>query len=153
MKSFWEKASDFGSIAKSFASEYLGAEIRFVNEAEEQGKNNNEIPKQPVTWKEELNYENTNKATEEIIKSAFSMQNVDSEEKKIIGQKLFELEVLYASKEKAYLANISALEKNIIEKDSVINNHVKHIAELTEQINKCNYAYLNYISIFNILHI
>lgn len=147
MKSFWEKATNLGTKAKSFASVYLNTDKNPKATIEEQEKIFSEnflnLRKEIDEFKHE-----TIKAAEEKIRGANNrvktMEEILENEKRDLEQKVLELESAFCIKEKGYLIQITDNEKKGEEKDLALIKSQDIIQELNQKIKTRKIFYLLY---------
>lgn len=140
MKSFWEKATEIGTKAKSIATGYLGTEKQPKKDLDEQEKNFGE---KFLNLKNEIDEfkRDTIKAAEEKLRVLADKVKVSEQEKENV-QKNFDEQVLYleasfCEKEKSYLVQINDFEKKIKFKDLHIEKLENSVKELKEDVKGC----------------
>lgn len=140
MKSFWEKATEIGTKAKSLATGYLGTEKQPRKDIDEQEKNFGE---KFLTLKTEIDEfkRDTIKAAEEKLRAMADKVKVSSQEREMVQKNMDEqvlnLEASFCEKEKNYLLQINDFEKKIKFKDLHIEKLENSVKELKEEIKGC----------------
>ncbi len=140
MKSFWEKATEIGTKAKSLATGYLGTEKHSTKDTEEQEKN---IGEKFLTLKseiEEFKRETIKSAEEKLRTMAEKVKSSNFEREnanKNFDEQMLRIEASFCEKEKIYLVEINEFEKKIKFKDLHIEQIENSVKELKEKVKEC----------------
>lgn len=145
MKSFWEKATEIGTKAKSIATGYLGAEKQQKRDLDEQDKSFGE---KFLSLKNEIDEfkKDTIKAAEEKLRAMSEKVKISNQEKdtiqKDLNEQVISLESAFCEKEKNYLLTINDFEKKIKFKDLHIEKLENSVKEMRDEIKSCNFITL-----------
>jgi len=142
MKSFWEKATEIGSKAKSLATGYLGTDKQPKKDLDEQ-----EIifGEKFLSLKNEIDNfkKDTIKATEEKLRAmADRVKNITQEKENLqknLDEQILQLEGTFCEKEKNYLLQLNDFENKMVFKDMHIEKLEKSIKDLKNEIDECKY--------------
>jgi hypothetical protein len=137
MKSFWEKATEIGSKAKSLASDYLGTAKEPKKDIEEQEK---VFGEKFLALKTEIDQfkKDTIKVAEEKLRAKDSKLEANLSElesmKKSYDEQILSLEGAFCEKEKKYLLQITENEKIINENNILAEKYKESYDQLAEEI-------------------
>lgn len=140
MKSLWDKASEIGSKAKTFAADYLVSAEKPKKENDEQDRNFGEKFMKLKSEIDEFKKETIKQAEEKIRtlseKYELALQDRDKN-KKYCDDQIINLETIFVEKEKAYLKELTENQEKIKEKEKKISDYENSTAELNKELNKC----------------
>lgn len=146
MKSFWDKATELGSKAKNFATDYLGNPLngnRILNENDKiEGEKFLSLKKEIDSFK----IETIKTAEEKIKKFSKKLEEVINEKETILKtneEMILSLESNFCEKEKDYLIQISNMEKELKLKEENILETKKLNENVKEQNDICNILFFN----------
>ena len=140
MKSLWDKASEIGSKAKTFAADYLVSAEKPKKENDEQDRNFGEKFMKLKSEIDEFKKETIKQAEEKIRtlseKYELALQDRDKN-KKYCDDQIINLESIFVEKEKSYLKELTENQEKIKEKEKKISDYENSSAELNKELNKC----------------
>ncbi len=140
MKSFWEKASEIGSKAKSIATGYLVTDKQPKKDIEEYEK---EFGEKFLSLKSEIDEfkRETIKASEEKLRKMNEKVKTSSLEKELLEknyqEQILKIETDFCEKEKNYLFQLNDLENKNNLKYFHIQKIENSLKEINEQLKGC----------------
>jgi len=140
MKSFWDKATEIGTRAKSLATGYLGTEKLPKKDIDEQEKN---FVEKFLTLKTEIEEfkRDTIKAAEEKLRTMADKIKISNEEKETVqisfDEQVLSMEGAFCEKEKNYLVQLNNFDKKMKFKDLHIEKLENSVKEMEEEIKGC----------------